>query len=91
MPPIDSQLVQSMQMFCERVEKDPTIRAHVEIVMGDKRRAEEIILTASHYLITRRFNTVYFTCLADRFNIEIISGVDQKLQFFNGYNIVKSE
>lgn len=90
-PPIDSQLLQSMQTFCERVEKDPVICAHVEIVMGDKKRAEEVFLTTSHYLITRTFNTVYFTCLADRFNIEILSGVDQKLQFFKEYNIVKSE
>ena len=57
--------------------------------MGDKNEAREVFLECSHYIISRTFNTVYFTCLADQFGIEVLSGVDNIIPFKKRDNMIR--
>lgn len=81
------QKLQKLQILCNDIVNTPEIKAKVELVMGDKEIATECFMQTSHYIISRTYNTVYFTCLADRLGIEIISGVDRKIAFSKEHNI----
>lgn len=85
--PITEELLMQLQALCKYITDNPAIKAKVELVVGDRAKATEVFLQTSHYLISRTFNTVYFTCLADRLGVEIISGVDRKINFDNEHNI----
>ena len=85
--PIKEELLHHLQTLCKYITDNPAIKAKVELIVGNRTKAIEVFLQTSHYLISRTFDTVYFTCLADRLGIEIISGVDRKINFYNEHNI----
>lgn len=59
----------------------------VEVRRGSFLDAKKAFLECSHFITTRTYDTVYFTCLADLLGIEIISGVDSNIQFVKRHNI----
>lgn len=59
-------------------------------VIGNKQEAVSCLLEAFHFIMARTYDIVYATCLADRFGIELISGVDKNAVFTtSGYNVVR--
>ncbi len=59
-------------------------------VIGNKQEAVSCLLEAFHFIMARTYDTVYATCLADRFGIELISGVDTNVVFTtSGYNMIR--
>ena len=86
---IDSALYDRLKAIVEEINLDSDIRCSVEIVSGSFTDAKARFLNCSHYIITRTCDAVYFSCLADKLDIEIISGVDSKIQFKKSSNMCK--
>lgn len=75
------QQVASLVALVNTINNEPNIKCRLEIVTGDRDKAQDRFLECSHYITLRTFDTVYFTCLADRLGVEVISGVDTIVQF----------
>lgn len=87
---VDEAAVKELKALAECVKEVPNFRCSLEVVVGDKDKAVSCLLESSHFIMTRTYNTVYTTCLADQFGIEIISGVDINIAFTsNGYNMIR--
>ncbi len=80
-----------MKEIVDEIERLPDIRCQVSLMSGNSEEAERIFIKCRHYLISRTFQAVHFSCLADLFNIEILSGVDKKLLFSKRKNMVTQE
>ena len=60
---------------------DSDILCSLELAGGSFEDAKKCFLNCSHYIVTRTYDAVYFSCLADKLGIEIVSGVDSKVTF----------
>lgn len=72
-----------------QIENTPAIQCKVSLEVGDNAAAENIFVRCQHYLISRTYRAVHFSCLADLLGIETLSGVDRKLIFYKDRNTVK--
>lgn len=87
---VDEAAVKELKALAECVKEVPNFRCSLEVVVGDKNKAVSCLLESSHFIMTRTYNTVYTTCLADQFGIEIISGVDINIAFTSsGHNMIR--
>lgn len=87
---VDEQAVERLKMLVEDVNGSQEIKCCLELAAGDRERAVSCLLESSHFITTRTYNTVYTTCMADLFGIEIISGVDKNIVFkYDGYNMIR--
>lgn len=86
---IDDRLYNQLNIIVKEIDDDPTILCSVEIVKGSIGEAKECFLNCSHYITTRTYDTVYFSCLADQLGMEVISGVDTVIQFKKTNNMRK--
>lgn len=84
----DEKLTQ-MEVLLSDIKKEKSICCSVEMEKGTVADAKNSFLKCSHYIINRTFDTVYFSCLADRLGIEIISGADSFIQFETIKNFIK--
>ncbi len=83
-------VITELEKLVEYVTGTPKIKCRLEMVVGNKEKAVSCLLEMSHFITTRVYNTVYTTCLADRFGIEILSGVDENIPFTtSGYNMFR--
>lgn len=87
---VDDATVTRLKELVKEVKESPDIKCRLEVVVGNKAEAISCLLEASHFIMTRTYDTVYTTCLADQFGIELISGVDKNIVFTtSGYNMVR--
>lgn len=87
---VDEAAVIRLKDLAKEVNESPDIQCRLEVIVGNKSKAISCLLEASHFIMTRTYDTVYITCLADQFGIELISGVDKNIVFkTSGYNMVR--
>lgn len=86
---IDSYLFHNLQNIADEITVSTDISCSVEIVRGNLGKARDYFFNCSHYIVTRTYGGVYFSCLADQLGVEIISGVDSVIQFKKGRNMIK--
>lgn len=87
--PIDVQIRNNLKELILDVKKDKKIKCCLEMQYGSFDLAKNYFLKCSHYITNRTFDTVYFTCLANLMEIEIISGVDSFIQFDKSKNFMR--
>lgn len=87
--PLQQAVLENLNVLLREISSDKTIQCSVKLMIGDRREAEQIFSKCSHYITNRTFDTVYFSCLADLFGIEVISGVDSLIQFEKTNNFLK--
>lgn len=80
---------EGLKRIAKDIEKDCKIKCSVEIRRGTLSDACDCFQQCSHYIMSRTYDTVYFTCLADRLGMEIISGVDSVIQFEKRCNMIR--
>ncbi len=80
-PPINPQVYNSLNSVVDELTKDINIKCSIEIQKGSKEDTVSSFINASHYIVSRTYDTVYFSCLADLLGIDVISGVDSKIAF----------
>ncbi len=78
---IDASYKERLEGLVDAVNAEPGICCSLELAGGSIEDAKTCFLNCSHYIATRTFDTVCFSCLADRLGMEIISGVDSKVVF----------
>lgn len=87
---VDETAIAKLKTLAKDINESSDIKCRMEIVIGNKESAIACLLESSHFITTRTYNTVYTTCLADQFGIEIISGVDKNIVFTtSGYNMIR--
>ncbi len=87
---VDEMAVLRLKDLVQEVNESQDIKCRLEVVIGNKQEAVSCLLEASHFIMARTYDTVYTTCPADRFGIELISGVDTNVVFTtSGYNMVR--
>ncbi len=86
---MEAGLHHDLDEIVKAINEDPMISCSVEIVKGSKTEAKECFLNCSHFITTRTYDTVYFSCLADQLGMEVISGVDTVIQFKKTNNMRK--
>lgn len=87
---VDALMVNKLESLIVDINESPEIKCRLEMIVGDRKKAVSYLLESSHFITTRTYNTVYTTCLADQFGIEIISGVDRNIPFnTSGYNMIR--
>lgn len=86
---IEDALLDNLLNVVNDITMSPEILSSVEVRRGTFIEAKSCFLNCSHFITTRTYNTVYFTCLAEQLGIEIISGVDSKIQFVKRRNMHK--
>lgn len=69
----------NIKAIVDEIAMDDNIMCSVEIQKGSRTDAINAFANASHYIVSRTYDTVYFSFLADLLDIEIISGVDSKI------------
>lgn len=75
----------------DEIENSSNICCKVSLVCGDNEEAEKNFIQCRHYLISRTYRAVHFSCLADLLGIDILSGVDSRLLFQKVRNIPRAE
>lgn len=78
---IDGTLYDNLKELIDEINHISTISCRIELRNGNFDDARHCFLNCSHYIVSRTYDTVFFTCLADKLGIEIISGVDSTVQF----------
>ena len=86
---ISEQSLRDLYEIAGQIEDTPAIRCKVSLEYGDNAAAEKVFAQCQHYLISRTYRAVHFSCLADLLGIETLSGVDQKLLFHKERNTVR--
>lgn len=81
LPQINPQIYDYLQNLIDEISVDDTIKCSVEIKRGDINLAKSEFEKSSHYIVSRTYDTVDFSCIADLLKIEIISGVDSNILF----------
>ena len=75
----------------DEIERQSNIHCQVLLKRGNTEEAEKIFIKCQHYLISRTFRAVHFSCLADLMKMEIHSGVDRKLLFSKSKNMIPQQ
>lgn len=86
---IGDEVIQGIQKLLDEIRNTPEILCKVEWKRGNQKSAEEVFYQCSHFIVTRTYQAVYFSCMADLYGMEIISGVDSTIQFLKKRNIYK--
>lgn len=88
--PIDNEIMGNIKALINDIQSDENIKCSIEVRSGNIEKAKEAFSECSHYITNRTYDTVYFTCLADMLDIEIVSGVDSLIQFEKSRNIIRA-
>lgn len=86
----DEKYLSNIKDIVNEINSSDDILCKVDLEHGSFDKAKEVFINCSHYIITRTFWSVYFSCMADLFDIEMISGTDSIIQFEKRKNICKS-
>lgn len=78
---INSELYKQLTEIVDNLNHDSNIQCSIEVKRGTIHDAKKYFFNCSHYIVSRTYDAVYFTCLADKLGIDIISGVDNVIQF----------
>ena len=78
---IDPKAYDGLIEITKKINNNPEIKCMVDVCRGTLETARDSFLQCSHYIISRTYDTVYFSCLADKLGIDIISGTDSVIQF----------
>ena len=81
---IGEDMWKNLNNIVDEMEHLPDIKCKVSLKRGNCEDAEKFFVKCHHYLITRTFRGMHFSCLADLMNMEILSGVDRRLFFQSG-------
>lgn len=84
---ISDEVWNNMREIIDKINRSSDIKCKVDIKCGNLEEAENVFAQCHHYLISRTFWAVHFSCLADLLNIEILSGVDRRLYFSKKKNM----
>lgn len=79
--PMKQEVLENLHVLINEISSDKSIQCSVRLMTGDREEAERAFRKCSYYITNRVFDTVYFACLADLLDIEVISGVDSLIQF----------
>lgn len=83
----DYDVFQSLTDLISHILSYPQVKCQIEVLKGDNDFAKEIFLKCNHYLISRTYRGVEYSCLADLVGIEVLSGVDINIAFEKNRNI----
>lgn len=88
---IDNELYQRLKGIITFSNNSEEVLCTIDFRTGTIGDAKSVFLNCSHYVIARTYYAVMFSCLADKHNIEIISGVDSNIQFEKQRNMCKKD
>ncbi len=77
---ISNEVLNNLKAIANYTNTSP-MKCKIKIVEGDINCAVEHLLESTHFLTTRCFDVVKFTCICDQVGIEIIPGTDSLIQF----------
>lgn len=80
-PPIQHALFEYLENVIHELKTNENVKCEFELVRGPDKDAKNIFLNCSYFITSRAFRTVYYSCLADLFGIQIIHGVDSPIPF----------
>jgi len=86
---IDDGSLMNLYGLIDSINEAEEIKCKIEIRIGNMNDAEETFFECSHFVISRTYNAVYFSCLADRLGMDTLSGVDSIVPFRETYKLVK--
>ena len=78
---IDEVLYTQLKDIADEINNAEEYSCSLEIQKGDFDQAKKCFLSCSHYIVSRTYDAVYFSCLADKLGMEVISGVDSIIQY----------
>ena len=88
---IEDDIFKSLEIIVDEIASTSDIRCKISLDRGELKKAESKFLECQHYLISRTYWAVHFSCLADLLGIEVISGVDSRIQYYKSKNMVSLE
>lgn len=80
-----------LRAIVEKMSSMEEIKCRFEIVNGNINQAKDKFLECSHYIISRTYDAVYFSCLADLLDMDVISGVDSVIPFSKSCYMIKTK
>lgn len=86
---IEDSMYQRLQALVDEINAEKEILCTVELKRGRRMDALKEFLKCRHYLVSRTYDAVFYTCVADLFDIDIVFGVDSYIRFHKGHNICK--
>lgn len=76
--------------ICKFVDISEHMKCKIEVLCGDESEAMSAFLNCSHFVTTRCYDIVHFSCMADLLGIETLLGTDSIVTFEKAHNIKKS-
>lgn len=89
-PMISDNIFENIQKTVNDISAMENIKCEVILERGSKEKAKEIFYKCRHYIVSRTYYAVEFSCLADMCGIEVIPGCDDNIPFVKKNNIYKS-
>lgn len=66
----------NIQSNLSKLNEFSNLYKNIKIIIGDEENLEHEFLNSDYYVTNMSSYTVRYTCLADKYNLKIISGVD---------------
>lgn len=84
---IEAGLYEKIKEIVKNVNEE--VSCTIKLCKGTKEAAKEVFLDCKHYIISRTYDAVYFSCLADLLGMDIIFGTDTNIAFEKTRNMYK--
>lgn len=88
---IEEELFLKTKGIIENINDSAEYSCKVELCRGGVDEAKSVFCNCTHYIIARTYHAVMFSCMADLYNMKIISGVDSNIPFENQRNMYKMD
>jgi hypothetical protein len=76
---IDEAFYSQLGQVVKNIDGDTACK--LSLYRGEREAAADVFIECNHYIMSRTYDAVYFSCLADLLGIEIIFGTDTQIQF----------